>query len=259
VTELAAICAAVAAQGIRARSGRVLPRRGARLGGRLRPLAPRSHRRPARRLRCAHRSRSARDGPPERLRSPSSGHGSTATSISVPAGSGRPGLRHLLTHPSLAHVTYYLETPGMDDGFDAFNVARAYQIAAGLPTDGAAGRRRPCHERSLADRPARGRPEPAAGPGIGGPEWTASFTERRRAVLLAVPIILLVIAAVLGYRTWRRGGRGTRTRDTTCSLLRRFVQDGVVPLLGPPTSIGDVASRRALLLPPRSGPRRSRR
>jgi deoxyribonuclease IV len=46
---------------------------------------------------------------------------------------GVTGLRHLLTHPSLAHVTYYLETPGMDDGYDAINVARAYQIAAGEP------------------------------------------------------------------------------------------------------------------------------
>jgi deoxyribonuclease-4 len=46
---------------------------------------------------------------------------------------GLTGLRHLLTHPSLRHVTYYLETPGMDDGFDAVNVARAYEIAAGRP------------------------------------------------------------------------------------------------------------------------------
>src|SRR5689334_12322594 len=46
---------------------------------------------------------------------------------------GVTGLRHLLTHPSIAHVTYYLETPGMDLGFDAVNVARAHEIAAGLP------------------------------------------------------------------------------------------------------------------------------
>ena len=46
---------------------------------------------------------------------------------------GVVGLRHLLTHPSLAHVTYILETPGMDDGYDAINVARAYDIAAGRP------------------------------------------------------------------------------------------------------------------------------
>jgi deoxyribonuclease-4 len=46
---------------------------------------------------------------------------------------GALGLRHLLIHPRLAHVTYYLETPGMDEGYDAVNVARAYAIAAGEP------------------------------------------------------------------------------------------------------------------------------
>jgi deoxyribonuclease IV len=46
---------------------------------------------------------------------------------------GATGLRHLLVHPLLAHVTYYLETPGMDEGYDAINVARAYDIAAGRP------------------------------------------------------------------------------------------------------------------------------
>lgn len=46
---------------------------------------------------------------------------------------GAVGLRHLLRHPALAHVTYYLETPGMDEGYDAINVARAHAIAAGEP------------------------------------------------------------------------------------------------------------------------------
>ena len=46
---------------------------------------------------------------------------------------GVPGLRHLLRHPALAHVAYYLETPGMDEGYDAVNVARAYDIAACRP------------------------------------------------------------------------------------------------------------------------------
>ena len=41
-------------------------------------------------------------------------------------------------------------------------------------------------------------------------------------------------------RPRRRAARGTATRATTCSSLRALVQDGVVPLLGPPTSIGDV-------------------
>ncbi len=46
---------------------------------------------------------------------------------------GAEGLGHLLRHPALAHVTYYLETPGMDEGYDAINVTRAYDIAACRP------------------------------------------------------------------------------------------------------------------------------
>jgi len=44
---------------------------------------------------------------------------------------GPIGMRHLLTHPSLRHVTYVLETPGMDEGYDAINVARARALALG--------------------------------------------------------------------------------------------------------------------------------
>ena len=44
---------------------------------------------------------------------------------------GATGLRHLLTHPSLDHVAYVLETPGMDEGYDAVNIARARDLAAG--------------------------------------------------------------------------------------------------------------------------------
>lgn len=46
---------------------------------------------------------------------------------------GATGLAHLLTHPALAHVAYFLETPGMDEGYDAVNVARARDLAAGRP------------------------------------------------------------------------------------------------------------------------------
>jgi deoxyribonuclease-4 len=44
---------------------------------------------------------------------------------------GVAGMRRVLTHPGLAHVTYYLETPGMDEGYDVVNLARARAIAAG--------------------------------------------------------------------------------------------------------------------------------
>jgi deoxyribonuclease IV len=46
---------------------------------------------------------------------------------------GRLGLAHLLCHPALAHVAYYLETPETDRGYDAVNVARLADLAAGRP------------------------------------------------------------------------------------------------------------------------------
>jgi deoxyribonuclease IV len=46
---------------------------------------------------------------------------------------GAAGLRHLLTHPDLRHVTTYLETPGMDTGYDAVNIERAHAIVRGDP------------------------------------------------------------------------------------------------------------------------------
>ena len=70
---------------------------------------------------------------------------------------GAIGLAHLLRHPSLGHVAYFLETPGMDEGYDAVNVARARDLAAG---------------RTLADLPpeamsvrgSRSRTGPSQGP-----------------------------------------------------------------------------------------------
>jgi deoxyribonuclease-4 len=46
---------------------------------------------------------------------------------------GVPGLARILVHPSLDGFTYMLETPGMDDGWDAVNMARARDMAAGRP------------------------------------------------------------------------------------------------------------------------------
>ena len=39
----------------------------------------------------------------------------------------------LLTHPALGHVAFFIETPGMDEGYDAINLQRARDIAAGHP------------------------------------------------------------------------------------------------------------------------------
>jgi deoxyribonuclease-4 len=46
---------------------------------------------------------------------------------------GPAGLARLLSHPALAHVLYIIETPGMEEGYDAVNLDRARRLAAGLP------------------------------------------------------------------------------------------------------------------------------
>ncbi len=45
------------------------------------------------------------------------------------------GLGRFLTHPALAHVAFFLETPGMDEGYDAVNMERARRLAIGRPLD----------------------------------------------------------------------------------------------------------------------------
>jgi hypothetical protein len=44
---------------------------------------------------------------------------------------GVRGLAALIMHPRLAHVNYYLETPGMEEGWDRLNVERTIQLAQG--------------------------------------------------------------------------------------------------------------------------------
>jgi deoxyribonuclease-4 len=48
---------------------------------------------------------------------------------------GARGLAHLLTHPSLASVPFVLETPGMDEGYDAINLERCRALIAGAALD----------------------------------------------------------------------------------------------------------------------------
>ena len=48
---------------------------------------------------------------------------------------GATGLAHVLRHPGLAHTATILETPGMDEGYDAINLERARALAAGRPLD----------------------------------------------------------------------------------------------------------------------------
>jgi len=46
---------------------------------------------------------------------------------------GHVGLAHVIRHPDLAHAAYFLETPGMDEGYDAVNLQRAWALAVGEP------------------------------------------------------------------------------------------------------------------------------
>jgi deoxyribonuclease-4 len=46
---------------------------------------------------------------------------------------GPEGLAYLLCHPLLRHATFILETPGMDEGYDAVNLGRARDLMAGRP------------------------------------------------------------------------------------------------------------------------------
>jgi deoxyribonuclease IV len=46
---------------------------------------------------------------------------------------GAAGLGHLLRHPSLAGRPFVLETPGMDEGYDAINAERARMLFRGEP------------------------------------------------------------------------------------------------------------------------------
>ena len=67
---------------------------------------------------------------------------------------GGAGLARMLTHPALAHVVYMLETPGMEDGYDAVNMARAKALAAGEPIEDLPAE-------AFATRSAKGRSAPA--------------------------------------------------------------------------------------------------
>jgi hypothetical protein len=44
---------------------------------------------------------------------------------------GARGLAALISHPKLVHAAYYLETPGMEEGWDKLNVERTIQLAQG--------------------------------------------------------------------------------------------------------------------------------
>jgi deoxyribonuclease-4 len=71
---------------------------------------------------------------------------------------GATGLAHVLGHPSLEHAAYFLETPGMDEGYDAVNMSRVRDLVAGRPLA-------ELPPEAMSVRGSRSRTGPAMGPG----------------------------------------------------------------------------------------------
>ena len=86
---------------------------------------------------------------------------------------GSAGLRAVLCHPRLAHVPYFLETPGMDEGYDEVNATRTRALAAGLALADLGAE-------ALEVRGSRSRSHPAADPGTQDPPVTDSRGRARR-------------------------------------------------------------------------------
>jgi deoxyribonuclease-4 len=71
---------------------------------------------------------------------------------------GPAGMAAVLCEPRLLHVPAYLETPGMDDGYDAVNITRCRELMAGLPLA-------QLSEEALSMPGSRSRSAPARDPG----------------------------------------------------------------------------------------------
>ena len=67
---------------------------------------------------------------------------------------GPAGVQRLVLHPDLDAVVYLLETPGMDEGWDAANLARVLDLAEGRPLA-------PLPPAAFNTRSAKGRSAPA--------------------------------------------------------------------------------------------------
>ena len=173
---------------------------------------------------------------------------------SAPGGSARRAWPTCCAIPRLAHATYILETPGMDEGYDAINLgarprprrgpaARA-AAAGGVRACAAAERgRRRLDRRAGADRRRRGPARPRVDGRAGVSPWPGG---PRRRCWCSRPSS--------GSPTWRPAARGTRTRATTCWCCGRSSATG-----RPAARTADVDRRlppRCLvLLPARAGGR----
>ena len=176
---------------------------------------------------------------------------------------GEAGLRRLLVQPRLAGVTYILETPGMEDGYDAVNVGRALDLAAGrslapLPPEAFELRRDSSRvaPAEAADEPDDARANPQDGAEAEQPAPAARPRPRRDASLRqvlsdrrtvgGVParellglVAILAVAAVLRFIDLPGRGQWEADQGHDMLVLYQLTQLGQWPLVGPPTSIGD--------------------
>ena len=186
---------------------------------------PDRHRCLPRRLRRAHRARSAGHGPPQRLALGARLARSIATSTSARGGSAPVGLGHLLRHPSAGPRDVHPRDAGHGRGLR---------------------RDQPGPRARAARRPAAGRPLPPAAFTLrsaarpDGARMTGADSRPSPGSSRGSSSALLLLAALLRLPGLEARGTWDGDQGHDMLVLRAFVRDGVVPLLGPPTSIGDV-------------------
>ncbi|MFL5675474.1 MAG: ArnT family glycosyltransferase [Chloroflexota bacterium] len=83
-------------------------------------------------------------------------------------------------------------------------------------------------------------PTSAAAPATAVTDPSVARERRQTLALFAVPLALLIVAGLLRLPDLATRGTWDADQGHDMLVLRSFVRDGVVPLLGPPTSIGDV-------------------
>jgi hypothetical protein len=83
-------------------------------------------------------------------------------------------MAHLLRHPRLRGKPWYVETPGMDEGYDLINVARARALAEGRPLD-------PLPPGAMTVRGSRARTGPRSRSGTEPPPVPVPASTRPRA------------------------------------------------------------------------------
>ena len=256
--ELAAIAAAAAADGVpRDRVG-VLPRHGAAWGAGLDDRHAGRRRRVRRGLRRPDRRSAACGSSTSTTRDRSWARGRTATSTSPRAGSAPPGSPDRSATPARSRRIHPRD-PGMDEGYDAINLARAV-ARPGRAARGRCRRRRStpaARGARRAGRPGRRRPRGAAGANARRPRRRDPRSHRSAGRMTAADGRGMparpptrgrgLWASSSSRRDPPRGSAsaapGTPTRVTTCSC------SGLVSTAGPAARPADVDRGRSTTAP----------